>query len=125
MKRYSMIHGLLAAALAVNLALPVTAAGTSSFTDVSDSNTALNADILRLMGVVSGTGGNQFNPNQVLTRAPVLHHGGQFYGSGGPGRPPLYPHHFHRCDLQALGQGLCKSGRLHHDRRGCGREHGR
>lgn len=64
-----MIHGLLAAALAVNLALPVTAAGTSSFTDVSDSNTALNADILRLMGVVSGTGGNQFNPNQVLTRA--------------------------------------------------------
>ena len=81
MKRYSMIHGLLAAALAVNLALPVTAAGTSSFTDVSDSNTALNADILRLMGVVSGTGGNQFNPNQVLTRAQFCTMAVNFIGS--------------------------------------------
>lgn len=82
MKRYSMIHGLLAAALAVNLALPVTAAGTSSFTDVSDSNTALNADILRLMGVVSGTGGNQFNPNQVLTRAQFCTMAVNFMGLG-------------------------------------------
>ena len=77
-----MIHGLLAAALAVNLALPVTAAGTSSFTDVSDSNTALNADILRLMGVVSGTGGNQFNPNQVLTRAQFCTMAVNFMGLG-------------------------------------------
>ena len=77
-----MIHGLLAAALAVNLALPVTAAGTSSFTDVNDSNTALNADILRLMGVVSGTGGNQFNPNQVLTRAQFCTMAVNFMGLG-------------------------------------------
>ena len=82
MKRYSMIHGLLAAALAVNLALPVTATGTSSFTDVNDSNTALNADILRLMGVVSGTGGNQFNPNQVLTRAQFCTMAVNFMGLG-------------------------------------------
>ena len=37
--------------------------------DVTDPATAVNADILRLMGVVSGTGGNAFHPNDKLTRA--------------------------------------------------------
>lgn len=55
--------------MTVSLTLPASAAGGSSFSDVTDSATALNADVLRLMGVVSGTGGNQFNPGQVLTRA--------------------------------------------------------
>ena len=41
----------------------------SSFSDINNENIALNADILRLMGVVSGTGGNMFNPGGTLTRA--------------------------------------------------------
>ena len=70
MKR-RVLSGLLAAALAAGLAVPLpgAAAGPSSFQDVSDPVTAVNADILRLMGVVSGTGGNAFQPNGTLTRA--------------------------------------------------------
>ena len=60
---------LLTAALALSLALVPAAAAPGSFTDVSDATTAVNADILRLMGVVSGTGGNMFNPRDTLTRA--------------------------------------------------------
>lgn len=55
-------------ALTAALALPAGAAS-SSFTDISDRNTAVNADILRLMGVVEGVGGNHFNPGSSLTRA--------------------------------------------------------
>lgn len=44
-------------------------AATSSFRDVHDSTTAVNADALRLMGVVSGSGNNSFSPNAYLTRA--------------------------------------------------------
>ena len=70
MKLKRLISWLLASALAASLAvMPIGAAGTSSFGDISDRETAVNADILRLMGVVSGTGGNQFNPNGTLTRA--------------------------------------------------------
>ena len=70
-KQHRMIHALLAAALAAGLVIPLPAgaAGTSSFQDVSDPATAVNADILRLMGVVSGAGGNTFRPNDKLTRA--------------------------------------------------------
>ena len=60
---------LAAAALAVSLAVLPAGAAQSSFSDISDANTAVNADILRLMGVVSGTGGNLFDPNGVLSRA--------------------------------------------------------
>ena len=59
----------LAAALALSLVVLPASAAPGSFTDVSDPNTALNADILRLMGVVSGTGENRFNPSGSLTRA--------------------------------------------------------
>lgn len=69
MRQNRFVHALLAAAMTVSLTLPASAVGGSSFSDVTDSATALNADVLRLMGVVSGTGGNQFNPGQVLTRA--------------------------------------------------------
>mgnify|MGYP003039024861 CR=1 FL=1 len=69
MKHNRMIHALLAAAVAAGLVLPASAAGTSSFSDVTDPATAVNADILRLMGVADGTGGNRFNPGQKLTRA--------------------------------------------------------
>ncbi|MCF2661620.1 S-layer homology domain-containing protein [Pseudoflavonifractor phocaeensis] len=69
MKVKRLFAGVLAAALLASLAvLPAGAAG-SSFADVSDAATAVNADILRLMGVVSGVGGNRFNPGAGLTRA--------------------------------------------------------
>lgn len=55
-------------AMLAALALPAGAVN-SSFTDISDQNTAINADVLRLMGVVSGVGGDQFNPGGSLTRA--------------------------------------------------------
>ena len=64
-----LMAGVLTLALAAPMAPPAQAAAGSSFIDIQDSATAVNADILRLMGVVSGTGSNQFNPNGVLTRA--------------------------------------------------------
>lgn len=69
MRRFKRaLAAVLTAALLASLAvLPAGAA--SSFGDISDQTTAVNADILRLMGVVSGTGGNQFNPAGTLTRA--------------------------------------------------------
>ena len=70
MKHKRLIHALLTAALVVSLVpLPSRAAGTSSFQDVHDPVLAANADILRLMGVVSGTGDNSFRPEERLTRA--------------------------------------------------------
>lgn len=79
-----MIHALLAAALTAGLVvpLPAGAAGASSFQDVSDPVTAVNADILRLMGVVSGTGGNAFHPNDKLTRAQFCTMAVNFMGLG-------------------------------------------
>ena len=69
MKEKRVLSLALAAALALSLSIPAGAAGGSSFSDVSDRNTAVNADVLRLMGVVDGVGGNRFNPNANLTRA--------------------------------------------------------
>jgi len=68
MKLKQMIAVFLLAASLCSLVLPISAAE-SSFSDISDQKTALNADVLRLMGVVSGTGGNRFNPSATLTRA--------------------------------------------------------
>lgn len=69
MKRFKRLGAaVLTAALVLSLAvLPAGAA--SSFSDITDQTTAVNADILRLMGVVSGTGSNRFDPNGTLTRA--------------------------------------------------------
>lgn len=64
-----LFAALLAAALLASLAVLPAGAAQSSFSDVSDQTTAVNADILRLMGVVNGTGGNSFNPAGTLTRA--------------------------------------------------------
>lgn len=62
-----MASVLLCAAM-LSMVFPVGAAN-SSFSDVHDDTTALNADVLRLMGVVSGSGNNSFSPNSNLTRA--------------------------------------------------------
>jgi len=63
-----LLTAVLAAALTAALALPAGAAG-SSFVDIRDGDTAVNADILRLMGVVDGTGGSLFQPDNTLSRA--------------------------------------------------------
>ena len=60
---------LLTAALLASLVVLPASAAPGSFGDVADQKTAVNADILRLMGVVSGTGDNRFNPGGTLTRA--------------------------------------------------------
>ena len=69
MRQKRVLSLALAAALALSLSVPAGAAGGSSFSDVSDRTTAVNADVLRLMGVVDGVGGNRFNPGANLTRA--------------------------------------------------------
>ena len=51
------------------LALPVSAAETVSFSDVTDRDTAMAVESLRLLGVLDGYGDGSFRPNAVLTRA--------------------------------------------------------
>lgn len=70
-----LIAALTAVVLMIGL-LPVTAAGAvtgtaggSSFTDISDPAVAEAAELLRLLGVVDGTGSGAFNPGGSLTRA--------------------------------------------------------
>lgn len=65
------LSGLLSAALVVGLLVlpPALAAGTSGFTDIADARTADAAEMLRLLGVVDGTGGTSFKPGGTLTRA--------------------------------------------------------
>ena len=68
LKKNRLCAAALAAALVCSLCLPASASH-SSFDDISSDTTAVNADILRLMGVVTGTGDNLFNPEGTLTRA--------------------------------------------------------
>ena len=65
------LSGLLSAALVVGLLVlpPASAAGTSGFTDIADARTADAAEMLRLLGVVDGTGGTSFKPGGTLSRA--------------------------------------------------------
>ena len=61
---------LLAVALSLStLIIPAGAAETMNFSDVSDRNTALAVETLRLMGVLDGYSDGTFRPNQQLTRA--------------------------------------------------------
>jgi len=59
----------LTAAMLCSFTLPSLAAYGSSFSDVDDPAAAVNADVLRLMGVVTGVGGDKFLPEAGLTRA--------------------------------------------------------
>lgn len=77
-----LLSTLLAAALLAALFVAPGRAAGSSFSDVSDGNTAVNADVLRLMGVVSGVGGNRFEPNGNLTRAEFCTMVVNFMGKG-------------------------------------------
>ncbi len=61
-----MISMLLAAALCLSLAAPSLAAG---FSDVTDEDTLLSAETLRMLGVINGVGDGRFDPDGLLTRA--------------------------------------------------------
>lgn len=62
--------GLLAAVMLLGVtALPAGAAATGNFSDVSDRNTALAVETLRLMGVLDGYSDGTFRPDRQLTRA--------------------------------------------------------
>ena len=54
---------------ATTCAVPVCAASTSRFSDISNSNTAVTIESLRLMGVLDGYSDGTFRPDGKLTRA--------------------------------------------------------
>lgn len=70
MKVRKWLSTLLAAALLVGMMIlpPASAAGNSAFTDITDPAQANAAEMLRLLGVVNGTGGGAFRPAGTLTR---------------------------------------------------------
>ena len=71
MRSKRLISCLLAAALLAGMLVtgPASAAGSSSFSDITDPTVAEAVETLRLLGVVDGTGGAAFNPGGTLTRA--------------------------------------------------------
>ena len=75
----------LTAALVAGLLVlpPASAAGTSGFTDIADARTADAAEMLRLLGVVDGTGGTSFKPGGTLTRAEFCKMTVEIMGRGG------------------------------------------
>ena len=79
------LSGLLSAALVVGLLVlpPASAAGTSGFTDIADARTADAAEMLRLLGVVDGTGGTSFKPGGTLSRAEFCKMTVEIMGRGG------------------------------------------
>ena len=79
------LSGLLSAALVVGLLVlpPASAAGTSGFTDIADARTADAAEMLRLLGVVDGTGGTSFKLGGTLTRAEFCKMTVEIMGRGG------------------------------------------
>lgn len=68
LKNRRFYAAVLSAALMCSMCLSAFAAP-SSFRDITDDTVAVNADVLRLMGVVNGVGDNHFNPDANLTRA--------------------------------------------------------
>lgn len=80
-----LIACLLTAAILAGLlaALPASAAGAGSFYDITDEATANAAEVLRLLGVVNGTGGGAFRPAGTLTRAEFCKMTIEIMGLGG------------------------------------------
>lgn len=72
------------AAIAGMLVLPSSAgaAATTTFTDIYDTNVAQAAETLRLLGIVSGTGGTAFSPDRALTRAEFCKLAVELMGNG-------------------------------------------
>ena len=72
------------AAIAGMLVFPSSAgaAATTTFTDIYDTNVAQAAETLRLLGIVSGTGGTSFSPERALTRAEFCKLAVELMGNG-------------------------------------------
>lgn len=72
------------AAIAGMLVFPSSAgaAATTTFTDIYDTNVARAAETLRLLGIVSGTGGTSFSPDRALTRAEFCKLAVELMGNG-------------------------------------------
>ena len=87
MKKTQWIALLLALALVASLPVPVLAASgpaiAPAFTDISDPDVAESADLLRLLGIVNGTGGTFFRPQGTLTRAEFCKMAVELLGEGG------------------------------------------
>ena len=76
-----------AASLCGLLVLPPAAPAASAaagtiFTDIYDANVAQAAETLRLLGIVSGTGGTAFQPDRALTRAEFCKMAVEIMGNG-------------------------------------------
>ena len=82
-----ILSGLLAAgilcSLLVVLPAPAAAAGLTAFTDITDSATAEAAEILRVLGIVDGTGSGAFQPGRSLNRAEFCKMTVELMGNGG------------------------------------------
>ena len=72
------------AAIAGMLVLPSTAGAAtgSAFTDIYNTDVARAAETLRLLGIVSGTGGTSFSPDRALTRAEFCKLAVELMGNG-------------------------------------------
>ena len=72
------------AAIAGMLVLPSSAgaAAGSAFTDIYNTDVAQAAETLRLLGIVSGTGGTSFSPDRALTRAEFCKLAVELMGDG-------------------------------------------
>ena len=79
------VCALLAVVLSLGL---IPAASGSSFSDISDINTAQNVEVLQMMGVIDGVGGGSFNPTGTLTRAQFCKMAVEVMGQGD--RVPIY-----------------------------------
>lgn len=75
--------GILCSLLAVLPAPAAAAAGLSAFPDVTDAATAEAAEILRVLGIVNGTGSGAFQPGRSLTRAEFCKMAVELMGNGG------------------------------------------
>ena len=89
MKIKRFLAGLLSVALLCGLfaVAPASAAvsstaSVSGFTDITDPTVAEAAEVLRLLGVVNGTGGTLFNPGGTLTRAEFCKMAIEIMGKG-------------------------------------------
>ena len=79
------VCALLAVVLSLGL---IPGASASSFSDISDINTAQNVEVLQMMGVIDGVGGGSFNPTGTLTRAQFCKMAVEVMGQGD--RVPIY-----------------------------------
>lgn len=77
-------------AVAMVLTLLVLPAGASQFSDITDPETAQAADVLSALGVVNGTGGGRFSPNNPLTRAQFCKMAIEIMGKGGLAQGQMY-----------------------------------